>query len=95
MTDSVVQEHADWVTAIRGEKPVNTAKETALSTLIAIMGRDSAYTGKEVTWDGLLASSVRLGPTEYTLGTLNMKAEAPLAGVDHGPPQNAKTSSSR
>jgi myo-inositol 2-dehydrogenase / D-chiro-inositol 1-dehydrogenase len=89
--DSLVQEHVDWVTAIRTEKPVNTAKETALSTLIAIMGRDSAYTGKGISWEDLLASNVRLGPTEYALGPVNMKAEPPLAGVDHGPPLNAKS----
>jgi myo-inositol 2-dehydrogenase / D-chiro-inositol 1-dehydrogenase len=89
--DSVVQEHADWVTAIRSEKPINTAKETAISTLIAIMGRDSAYTGKDITWEGLLASNVRLGPTDYTMGVVNMKAEAPVSGVDHGPPLNAKS----
>jgi myo-inositol 2-dehydrogenase / D-chiro-inositol 1-dehydrogenase len=89
--DSVVQEHVDWVTAIRAEKPVNTAKETVLSTLIAIMGRDSAYSGKAISWQDLLASSTRLGPTEYALGPLNMKAERPVAGVDHGPPLNAKS----
>jgi len=93
--DSVVQEHADWVTAIRKEKPINTAKDTAIATLMAIMGRDSAYSGKEITWDGLLASNVHLGPTEYKMGAMNMKAEAPLAGVEHGPPQNAAKSSSR
>ena len=59
--NSLVQEHVDWVTAIRTGKPINTAKETALSTLMAIMGRDSAYTGKGITWTDLLASTNRLG----------------------------------
>jgi myo-inositol 2-dehydrogenase/D-chiro-inositol 1-dehydrogenase len=89
---ALVQEHVDWVTAIRTGKPVNTAKETALATLIAIMGRDSAYTGKAVSWEELLASTVRLGPTEYALGPVPYKAEAPIAGQDHGPPLNATTS---
>jgi myo-inositol 2-dehydrogenase / D-chiro-inositol 1-dehydrogenase len=90
--DSLVQEHADWVTAIRSSKPINTAKETAISTLMAIMGRDSAYSGKGITWADLEASTARLGPTSYALGPVNMKAEAPLAGVDHGPPMNAQGS---
>jgi myo-inositol 2-dehydrogenase / D-chiro-inositol 1-dehydrogenase len=90
--DALVQEHADWVTAIRSEKPVNTAKETAISTLIAIMGRDSAYTGKSISWESLLASTDRLGPTEYALGPVPIKPVAPLAGVDHGPPLNATRS---
>ena len=94
MNNALVQEHVDLVTAIRQDKPVNTAKETALSTLMAIMGRDSAYTGKGITWTDLLASDVRLGPTEYSLtpAPLSMKPSAPLAGQDHGPPLNPRTS---
>jgi predicted dehydrogenase len=87
----LVQEHVDWVTAIRTEKPINTARETANSTLMAVMGRDSAYTGKLITWTDLLASTTRMGPTEYALGPLPFKAEAPVAGVDNGRPLNAAT----
>jgi len=86
VNDALVQEHIDWVTSIRKEKPINTAKETALATLMAIMGRDSAYSGKAITWDDLMASTARLGPTEYSLGTVALKAEPPVAGVDPGPP---------
>ena len=86
VNDALVQEHIDWVTAIREEKPINTAKDTALATLMAIMGRDSAYTGKAITWDDLMASTSRLGPTEYTLGAVALKAEPPVAGVEPGPP---------
>jgi predicted dehydrogenase len=92
---ALVQEHVDWVTAIRTGKPVNTAKETALSTLMAIMGRDSAYSGKAVSWDDLLASTVRLGPSEYALGPVALKPVAPVPGQDPGPPLNAATSQAR
>jgi predicted dehydrogenase len=91
--DELVQEHADWITAIRTGKPVNTVKETATSTLIAIMGRDSAYTGKAITWDDLMKSAQRLGPTEYALGPLPYKAVAPVAGVDDNRPPRNTTSS--
>jgi predicted dehydrogenase len=84
--DPLVQEHADWVTAIRAERPVNTAKETALATLMAIMGRDSAYTGRALTWDDLMASTARLGPSEYALGPVPLKPEAPVPGAEPGPP---------
>jgi predicted dehydrogenase len=90
--NSLVQEHVDWVTAIRTGKPINTAKETTLSTLMAIMGRDSCYTGKAVSWSDLMASTVRLGPTEYALGPVSLKPVAPVSGVDNGPPLNASTS---
>jgi predicted dehydrogenase len=86
----VVQEHVDWVTAIRTGKPINTAKETVNSTLMAIMGRDSAYTGKAITWKDLLASTARLGPTDYSLGPVGIKPEPPVPGVPNGPPLNAK-----
>ena len=89
--DPLVQEHADWVTSIRTGKPVNTAKETAHATLMAIMGRDSAYTGKAITWDDLLASTNRLGPTEYALGPVSIKAERPVPGVNPGPPLTTTT----
>jgi predicted dehydrogenase len=85
---SLVQEHVDWVTAIRSGKPVNTARDTATSTLMAIMGRDSAYTGKAITWDHLVKSTQRLGPTEYAMGPLPFKPVAPIAGADQGAPLN-------
>ena len=83
--DALVQEHADFVTAIRTEKPVNAVKATAIATLTAIMGRESAYTGKAVTWDEMMASTLRLGPTSYALGPVNIPATPPLAGQDSAP----------
>ncbi|MFC2087699.1 Gfo/Idh/MocA family protein, partial [Bacteroidota bacterium] len=60
------QEHINMITAIRSNKPLNTAEFTAKSTLTAIMGRISAYTGKEVTWDEVMKSNLRLGPENVT-----------------------------
>jgi len=57
-----LQEHIHLVTSIRRDEPVNEAEFTAKSTLCAIMGRISAYTGEEVTWDEMMKSSLRLGP---------------------------------
>ena len=78
---AIVQEHTDLVTAIRTGNRVNWAPITAESTLAAIMGRESAYTGLEVTKDELLKSGMRLGPSEYKLGKVGMKAEIPVPGV--------------
>ncbi len=77
-----VQEHIDLVTAIRTGKPLNEAKNTAVSTLTAIMGRISAYTGKQTTWDEMMASSLQLGPQTYELGPLDMKAVIPVPGTE-------------
>ena len=65
-----LQEHIHMVEAIRLNKPINQAEELAISNQIAIMGRVSAYSGRPVTWEQIMASSLRLGPTpeEYYLG---------------------------
>jgi myo-inositol 2-dehydrogenase/D-chiro-inositol 1-dehydrogenase len=63
-----VQEHIDFVTAIRNNQPVNEAERTAVATLTAIMGRISTYTGKEVTWDEMMESELALGPGRVELG---------------------------
>jgi myo-inositol 2-dehydrogenase / D-chiro-inositol 1-dehydrogenase len=83
--DPLVQEHADLVAAIRTGTPINTTEPTAISTLIAIMGRDSAYTGKAVTWNEAMQATERLGPTEYALGPVSIKPVAPVPGTDSAP----------
>jgi predicted dehydrogenase len=65
-----VQEHADFIAAIRAGKPYNELKNVAESTLTAIMGRMSAYTGKVVTWEQALNSKEELMPPHLTLGPL-------------------------
>jgi myo-inositol 2-dehydrogenase/D-chiro-inositol 1-dehydrogenase len=45
-----VQEHIDLLNSIIEGKPLNEARNVAESTLTAIMGRISAYTGKLVRW---------------------------------------------
>ncbi len=66
-TDPYVQEHTDLIESIRSGKPLNELKNVAESTLTAIMGRMSAYTGKEVTWDQALNSQEDLMPKDLTL----------------------------
>ena len=56
MMDPYVQEHIDMVTAIRNNQPFNELENTAISTLVGIMGRISAYTGKETTYDEMMNS---------------------------------------
>jgi predicted dehydrogenase len=51
------QEHADLIASIREGKPLNETRQVAESTLTAIMGRMSAYTGQKVTWDFALKES--------------------------------------
>jgi predicted dehydrogenase len=64
-----VQEHADLIAAIRSGKPVNEGRRVAESTLTAILGRMSAYTGREISWKWVLNSSeLDLRPEKYEFG---------------------------
>lgn len=59
-----VQEHADLIAAITSGKQVNESKALAESTLTGVMGRMSAYTGKQVTWEQAVNSKMDLWPKE-------------------------------
>jgi len=61
-TNPYVQEHTDLIESIRSGKPNNELKNVAESTLTAIMGRMSAYTGQAVTWDQALNTREDLMP---------------------------------
>ena len=63
-----VQEHTDLIESVRSGKPINELKTVAESTLTAIMGRMSAYTGKAVTWEQALNSQEELMPPKLAFG---------------------------
>ena len=63
-------EHVAMFNAIRSGKPINNGDYMCKSTLMAIMARQSAYTGKVVTWEQILASTEKLGPAKYEFGPL-------------------------
>jgi myo-inositol 2-dehydrogenase / D-chiro-inositol 1-dehydrogenase len=66
-----VQEHIHLVTAIRTDSYINEVAGICESNMAAIMGRESAYTGRAITWDEMMASNLRIGPTEYSLGPIS------------------------
>ncbi len=74
------QEHIDLVTAIRRNEPIMEADGTAISTLAAVMGRISAYTGKEVGFEEMMSSPIRIGPEKYAMGPVDMEAASPVPG---------------
>ena len=76
-----VQEHVDLVTAIRKNEPLNEAEHVAVSTLTGIMGRISAYTGREVTWEEMMNSEVHHMPDTYVMGTVTgVPKKVPVPG---------------
>jgi myo-inositol 2-dehydrogenase / D-chiro-inositol 1-dehydrogenase len=62
------KEHDILINAIRRGQHINNLRYTAESTLTAIMGRMSAYTGQAVTWQQALNSTESLMPPELHFG---------------------------
>jgi len=83
--DPYVQEHIDLVTAIRTGKIINEGENFAASTLCGIMGRISAYTGKQVTWEEMMNSDLKLGPKVFEFGPVDIDKSVPLAGEAYSP----------
>ena len=50
-------EHTHLIESIRRNQPLNEGEQVAISTLTAIGGRISAYTGREVSWKWLMEGS--------------------------------------
>ena len=50
IADAYKQEHKDLIDSIRAGNPIVELRQTADSSLVAIMGRMAAYSGKKVTW---------------------------------------------
>jgi len=80
-----VQEHIDLVTAIRTGQPFNEAENTAISTMVGIMGRISSYTGKLVTWDEMMNSDIKLGPKVFEFGPVDIPKDVPVPGEAYNP----------
>jgi len=66
--DPYVQEHVDLLESISTGKPINELQQVAHSTLTAIMGRMSAFTGQAVTWDQALNSKLDTFPATLEWG---------------------------
>lgn len=75
-----VQEHVDLLNSILENKPLNEAYNVATSTLTAIMGRISAYTGQLIKWSDLMENkdspwyNLTLRPTAEDFETGNVVA---------------------
>jgi predicted dehydrogenase len=68
-TNPYVQEHTDLIASIRGGKPLNEGRRVAESTMCAIIGRMSAYTGRAINWDWAMNSSLLdLTPKNFDFG---------------------------
>jgi predicted dehydrogenase len=73
-------EHDEMFAALRAGKPTNNGESAAISTLLAIMGREAAYTGGIIMPDQVLTSKQDLSPKRYEWGP-NPTRLVPVPGV--------------
>jgi len=81
-TNPYVQEHIDMVSSILGNGPyVNEAMAVAESTMTCIMGRESAYSGQEITWEQIMNSKLDLQPKAFDYKLEMGAPPLPVPGV--------------
>ena len=73
-------EHDELFAGIRSGKLVNDGESAAFSTLMALMAREAAYSGKRLTWKEMLASKQNLGPAKYEMASAPPAFAVPLPG---------------
>ncbi len=60
-----VNEHIALLKSIRSGVPINNGDYMVNSTLMALIARDAAYSGKKIMWEDYMKSEVVLGPGSY------------------------------
>ncbi|MFO0876929.1 MAG: Gfo/Idh/MocA family oxidoreductase [Gemmataceae bacterium] len=68
--DMYQNEHDELFASIRSGKPINDGDWMTQSTMAAILGRMSTYTGQEITWEMAMNSKEDLSPPKYDFGPL-------------------------
>jgi predicted dehydrogenase len=60
--NAMVQEHVDCLNSLLGKGEYwNEGRQVAESSMAAVLGRMSAYTGAQISWDWAMTSKLRLG----------------------------------
>jgi predicted dehydrogenase len=83
--NGMVQEHVDMIRSVMTGKPLNDAQRIAEVTLVAIIGRMSAYTGQMIRWNDVTKNesspyynfACSPSPLDFEKGTVKMPEEKP------------------
>jgi hypothetical protein len=66
-----VLQYKEMINSIREGKAINEGEQIAESTMTAILGRMSAYTGQAIDWDwALMESQLDLSPEKMEFGNI-------------------------
>ena len=63
-------EHDELFASIRSGNPINNGYYMSMSSMLAIAGRMAAYTGKTLSWEECMNSTLNLTPSSYEWGSL-------------------------
>ncbi len=74
-------EHNELFASIRSGNPINHGVWMASSTMLAIMGRMSAYTGQVITWEQAMNSQEVLAPLQFDWNTPLTMPKIAIPGV--------------
>ena len=69
-------EHDELFASIKAGKPINNGLYMSYSTMLAILGRMTTYTGERITWDQAINSNLDLTPKSYAFGPVELPAGA-------------------
>ena len=73
-------EHEELMQGIRNGNHINNGDYMSKSSMLGIMGRTTAYTGKQLSWDQMMNSKQSLKPPKYDFGELERRPVA-IPGV--------------
>lgn len=77
----MVQEHVDLILSIMKQEPhYNEAVQVCESTGTAILGREAAYSGRELTWDDMMNSKLSILPKNLSFNARIPEPPVPTPG---------------
>ena len=74
--DMYQNEHDELFASIRSGKPINDGEWMSTSTMLGIMARMSAYTGRVISWDEAMNSEERLASASWEFGDVEARPMA-------------------
>jgi predicted dehydrogenase len=73
--DPYALQFVNWINHIRSNQPFDMASEFAVANMAAIMGRDSAYSGRSSEWE-----SATVSPQDFTPADLSLTGKMDMSG---------------
>ncbi len=68
------QEHLEFLQSIRDGRPLQRAKQLAVSTMATVLGQLAVYTGQQISWDDAQQSNFAFAPQ----GEIRLDGEPPV-----------------